>query len=748
MGVGLYPIPMLGGVNLFTHPTALAEDEIVRSKNMAPVNHKRMSKRLGTGYLGGCDNVASFQYPLAGVPNPLPSAGLSWDVVCLFRGNGTETLHVSAIIIGQIAGELIDSLKFYSQRPWMFSLGQSVYVLAGPNAIPVAPTVTAPAGWIVSQNTSGIGYTISDFAFTGTGNETVRPKVSSPYKQRVVYANFGAGYENTVLFSNNNQPLIVGNSVLAVNGRGISLVPAQDGDEIVALVEVMLFNVGSPAASALLILRKFGNPFLLTGEPEQLDGSLSPSGTSTLDIKRISVNAGCANPYTVARTPYGIIWAGQDDVWCFDYGTVRNVGLKIQPALRVSPPDQHIWWSGAFHNGFYRLAIWGEGQDFAFPNAPSDQWWLHLDGGLPKDWQDAEWFGPQQFATNAGDGSTTVHATRAMFPETRIGKVGRLFGLEMGSNGGGVGNEIVLIEYDVTKGRDLASNPTMLAAADTDGCEIEGLIVSREMDVAENYIKASDGVQATIRPDKDITLNLAIIPDAGEDKQEITKSLNPGGFRTNSSILNTDRIGESKPVPFSIYANAGDRPLGTTFQFELGDVAQNTTYTIGSGNDSLVVGVTDDGSVPAPDGPYYQWIATVTHGTYTLAQLCTALQTAINSGLLFGGVWTVSIVGGLVRFAASSLLGSSISIYIQFASDVGPPDSSAPDFGTIPTTAQFDASYALGQILGLDTSGVGLASLSDLSVNIDATTGDFTKSVAHYELWGLKANIETFPRDP
>lgn len=734
LGPSYYPIQMLGGVNLHTHQSALGDSELVRSKNMAPISSRRMSKRLGVGYLGGL--ASSTDYPIAGIISPHINLD---DIVALSRpATGTEDLNLISLRNGATSGSVSSALNWYSKRPWMFCgmqwigsvLTQFVIVLAGPDAIPATTGGVSPPYPGQSLFPSGSSWATSNFSLSGTNNEYIRPKVASSYKRRTVYANFGAGYENTIVFTDNGYLSLVGDSVLAQNGRGVNLTIAQDGDEIVALVEVMLFNVGSPATSALLVLRRFGNPFLVTGELDQTTG-----GTSTLDIKRISVNAGCANPYTVARTPYGIIWAGQDDVWCFDYGTVRNIGLKIQPVLQVSPPEQQIWWSGAYHNGFYRLSVWGPDQDYAFPNAPGDQWWLRLDGGLPKSWQEAEWFGPHMIVNGALSNAVASKATRVMLPENRAGRGSKLYGIETGVVLDDETRNIVLIAYDQNKGRDLASNPAILGPASTSGCEIEGLIVSGELDPAPNYEKSADGLQGTIRADSDIQLTMAIIPDAGEDKQEVSKQIPAGGFRMGISNLDTDRIGQIRPSGFNIYATPGDRPIGMTFQYEIGDTAG---YTVIEGvNDTLIVRFQED---PFLEANRYTWFATIDPGNYTRDELLTALTTAINAGKTGGPDWALAATSP-VNFRADNNITDCIIAIIY---------NTQTQNGVTATEEQVLVCRRLGGMLGFipnaaNNAGV-VGTLGPISV-LTGTDSLYPNGISSYELWGLRANIEIFPRE-
>lgn len=723
------PIPVLGGVNRFTHPLALPVNQVISTKNLAPVNHQVISKRPGLVYIGGIHSMTGGDYPLAGVISPHVNFG---DVIFVSRpSSGLENLNVKSMVEGSTTAIVSASMPFFCPRPWMFVFDSALFILAGPDAIPSAtgginPVVT---GFRVAP--FGATYTTNVYGLSGTNNELLRPRVASAYKQRVVYANFGPGYENTIVFTDDGSVTLIGDDVLAVNGRGINLTVVNDGDEIVALVEVMLFNVGSPASSALLILRRYGNPFLLTGELDQTTG-----GDTTLDIKRISVNSGCASPYTIARTPYGIIWAGQDDVWCFEYGTVRNVGLGISPVLKISPPDQQNFWSGAYFNGFYRLAIWAEGQNFSFPNAPSDQWWLNLSNGLPKSWQEAEWFGPQQIVNGATNSVDASAATRILLTENRARRIQKLYGIETGVVLDASVRGIVLVEYDKQSGRDLASNSAVLAEYLTNNCEIASEVITKEYDVAPTYEKGADGIKLTIRPDNDIAVEMAILVDGGQSIVSTFKTLTPGTFRANVDVLDTDRIGTSKPQAVSLYAPPGERPVGQTFQYIFHDLAG---YAIIAGqNDTLVVLYNDSEA----SGLVYQWAITIPGnddaGMYTLEGLASAVVKAINDAKLLGEDWGVSVVSGIPTFTVHS--DTDIQVGFVFASSI-------PDSGLTPTAAQIASSKRLGAMLGFDVS-TSRVSTTDHDVSLTGVYPQFKKGIAGYDLWGVTANIEVFPRDP
>lgn len=270
------------------------------------------------------------------------------------------------------------------------------------------------------QKTGGGAVTITDFAFQGAGNEALRPAVAGIYRERFFYGNFGLGFESAFTFADPFQPTLIAPNALAINGR-YGLLNPNDGDRIVAGVETL--QTGSAAvSSAFLVLKEF-SAFLLTGEPELADGTAT--GNPLLVTNRMPVNCGCSSPATVCYTPYGIIWAGPDDVWFFPEGQIPfRVGTKIRPILQQSPANVRYRWHAVYHDGFYKLAVHSAGQGPTDDSPCLEQWWMDLRSGPPQGgpdaWRMAHWFGPQMHKTAVwGSGVTLEEGTHCMAIDSR-----------------------------------------------------------------------------------------------------------------------------------------------------------------------------------------------------------------------------------------------------------------------------------------------------------------------------------------
>lgn len=714
------------GVNLYDDPRSLKPGECRKAQNLVPLRSGVLEKRGGLArpfaqalLLGHNDDV-----PVAFHAIPISSVA---DFVVTTMG----PLNGYFIGISQ-AGSMTASaeLPFYNQRPHGIPWNGKIYLLPGPYAEwkNTAGTPSAPSQcpfYIFDASLLGPSSTPVTAVFEGTGNDAVYPAVAAPYKQRLVLMNFGRGYENTIVFTDNYSATLVGDAVLSVTGRAISLVAGADGDEIVAGIEVMLTNVGSPAESGLLILRKYGTPFLLTGDMDQTTG-----GTSTLDIKRISINTGCAGPYTVARTPHGIIWAGRDDVWAFDAGVLpRRIGQKIQPALKLTPTSLQHRWTAAYFDGFYRLAVYGEGQSLAASSAPGDQWWLDLDDGLPGDWREAQWWGPQQFLGGGEPATAPTPRTWGMVAESRAGKQPKLFYVDKAEIGIGAPG-ITVGEYG-TGPRDLTAVVSALADHDYVDPEIQCELISREYALKPPYLQLHDGIMMSIKPNEDLGIETDFIVDDGFKTFSREKRVSSQGFRMGSSPTDdADETLHNKATRLAIYP--GTRWAGSSNRFEFRDVAG---YVIDSWNRYLVCQFREPS--------LSQWVATIATGVYTLTELMAALQTAINATRTGGNAWTVAQdpATGFIQFTASSLNSDFIGIAFSVQT---------PATGTTPTAAQAAASLRLAAYLALDTSNANteLSTSGPGTMLIEGRQALFQKASTNFELYGLQAQFEVYPRTP
>lgn len=729
------PIPALGGVNLFDDPRAIRDEEVQWARNLVPLKPGILKKRGGLLRPYG---EFDFFYPSdvvsAALMSPI-SQSIS-DMVVVTRGsNGCGFIGVSFASGLSVASSL---LPFDHQRLFAFSWDAKIYGLPGPDAQWIGPSQYPY--YIFDTTIVSTSSAPATAAFAGAGNENVYPSVASPYKSRLVLANFGKGYENTIAFTDDFSATVVGDNLLASNGRAINLKAAADGDEIVAMIEVMLTSVGSPAESGLLILQRHGAPYLLTGDMDQTTG-----GTSTLDIKRMSVSTGCAGPYTVVRTPVGIVWAGADDVWCFAAGVLpHRLGLKIQPALKVTPAQLQYRWTAAYADGFYRLAVWGAGQPLDATSAPGDQWWLDLRDGLPRDWREAKWWGPQQYLAGATPSSTApVPATWGMVADTRAGQDPILRYVALCDQGFSVG------EYDPIGTRDLTVVPLVAQDYQYLDPEVTAELITKEYALAPARDQINDGILMALRPSNDLTLKVDFVIDDGDQISTRTKYLaGPDIFRLDSSRLDTaGTTVNGKAIKTALYPQI--RRAGQTHTFRIYDTAG---WTLISGfNNILIVGLgRQDGGTPAK-----QLRLTVPAGNYTMATLVAAINNAPltdANGTSYGTLGsntpnapiTTSILSGLVTFDDSAD-PSFLNFVINMNDNVGADEP----FATIDDW--LICSRLAGGILGFSGNSGNPSFFGDGSSApnaIASAVGPFKKGISDWEIYGVAANMEVLPRTP
>jgi hypothetical protein len=167
-------------------------------------------------------------------------------------------------------------------------------------------------------------------------------------------------------------------------------------EDIVGTKELSLQQSGAMNQSALLIL-KDRSVWLGTGEPLISTDVGDPIGS--LNIIKQPLADGCASFETVAETPWGVFWAGHDDVYFAPNGggPIIPVGRYIASEFKHTPFDMKYLWHAEYHDGWYRLAIMAPGQNQSDPVAMENQWWLDLRYGPPQDWTKARWFGPQMY---------------------------------------------------------------------------------------------------------------------------------------------------------------------------------------------------------------------------------------------------------------------------------------------------------------------------------------------------------------
>lgn len=707
----LLRIPMTGGVNLLADPRNIRDDELVRAGNLLPINPGTLRTR------GAVTNVVQFPGSFPTGYTPLTANFGPWvDSPIFFTYYTPWALGIPAtvtVIASDLQGALMPSfspviLSLPSGddvvRPWRFQFGGRLYFVPGATSSAVAYSIGRGENALTS------------FAFSGTGNADIRPRLAVPYRNRLAWGNFGPGYENTIVFSDNFAPGTVGNDVLASNGRNVSLVAAGDGDEIVAMVPVMLTGVGSPVDSALLVLRRY-SAFLLTGEPDQTTG-----GTNSLVVNQMSVTTGCASRDAVVSTPYGVIWPSQDEVWLFHSGQLpQPIATKIRPALSNTSRALGIKLSASYHNGFYRLSLYRDGQTATFTEGPQDQWLLDLRDGPPQNSESAKWWGPQQYNYPASS-STTVGGFNIFVRDDRPGGTATLYGIELAWNSALSQRNLVLVSYDGDASADIPM-PTGKIAFEAD-TTIKPDLITKEYDLGDPMLqKIYDGSEANIWASNMGRLSFRGILDGGYQTATVNQDVDVHGFELGVDTLD----GTAMPrAPQAVATFDPNRAMGTTVQLR---VQGQSGYLIdGTNNEFAFI---DNNA--AEDDPAFG-VAQITAGFYTsLNALLTELAAKMDAAVtpFVGHTATHSASAGLVTIG-----GVNDKLTLLFTANTAQ---------TSATTTQMEKTRRLGAMLGFDTSANASAVSPPDVVGVGTV---FVYATPILELNGLGMRLEVIPRRP
>lgn len=297
-------------------------------------------------------------------------------------------------------------------------------------------------------------------ATTAQACRTFRPKVIGTYRGRMVVANFpedqyGMSRVNGALFSdflpgtrvvsatfpsidNVDVPRFASNGLDPWDGGGDSsaarsFLIGDDGEEIIGMKELSLQQSGAMNQSALVWF-KDRSIWLQTGEPLETADLGAVQGDSA--FHRQPINDGCPSFETVCETPWGLIWAGHEDVYFMPNGGGAPVpiGRRVASRLQNTPFDMKWRWHAAFHEGHYRLSIMAPGQKQDEPVAMQEEWRLDLRYGPPADWAQARWFGPQVFMpmTKPGTADAVDCGLYITAKEQRTGMKPELVALALG----------------------------------------------------------------------------------------------------------------------------------------------------------------------------------------------------------------------------------------------------------------------------------------------------------------------------
>ncbi len=425
---------VLGGVNLRQDPTAIGDNQWTKTQNVFPVkpgllglrpamqferrlyefdpgliafpdtlgDWPSMSRRNGIVYSsvvpGGLPAVPiDFEFARLGGEFVIayidPTTGIGWlDVL------PKSTLDPAPMSLGEI-----------TQRPTLLVWNNRVYCFTGNDG-----------GWVVAQDAADPrGFSIQPFLFQ---NDASKPQLAAVRNGRFYFGQFGDDRQNQLWWSEVNQPTLLtgsGDHGNLVNGYNLAF-----PDKLTAIADLATTAAGSPQQSALFVFTR-NQTYQILGEPGS-NSDLTPNPGGTMQVTRLNTVAGCVSGATICQTPYGALWAGEDDVWLMAFGSVPvRVGSNIRPALLETPAALRWKWHAVYDNGIYKLAVFAPGQG---PNTFSPcqhQWWLDLRDGAPQGADDAKWWGPQVYVPT----STDNQGTFCMRQDTRPGAELRVFGL-------------------------------------------------------------------------------------------------------------------------------------------------------------------------------------------------------------------------------------------------------------------------------------------------------------------------------
>jgi hypothetical protein len=730
------------GVNLFTDPRLLVDGEVQYAKNLFPYAPGVLRRRKAMR--NWADFSSSSKYMLADMNFLVPP--FDDGILAAVSGQGGSPVSGSAKIYlldesGASRADWGSTVAQAAQTPQldrrmqMFSYQKKIYILGG------APwSVNA----LVAYNNAGT-YTVEPFAFSGTGNTGLKPRVAGVYRERVVWADLGPGYEDYLVISDPYQPDVIGTDVLAANGRAFRI-GSRSGDRIVAVLEISQGGTDNPSHSALLILRQ-NSAYIMTGEPN-LTTDVTPLLGDT-EVSRINVQTGCASAETVVRTDYGVLWASTTDVWLLpDQGMPYTVGTKIRPALSRAPVLDAINWHAAFFDGIYRLQIHGEGQgptgpqDLGYPWVyPQDQWWLDLRGGAPPNWIEAQWWGPMVYTPHINGGassSITPVGVGPMSADVRPGRVPRLLTIYSAVAGANV--PMALVDMNVDDEIDVVdfSLDTLTYGINKPSLT-DGLVQTKL--TPKNFI--ADGmedirlvaVEERLRVGNSTRITMDVKIDDGRKIDSNSKVVSPDQLAAGTGSLDTDLLNDAFKA-ISIYPTSA-KP-GRDLQISLSD---SPYQTIGY---PLTVDATNNVGYVWEDDSGGNWHAvTLPMGAYAdVASLRTAFLTAIAAAYAITDGWMLTVdspTAGNLEFMTGG--GYNIGMLVNSLQGGG--------F----TAGQIAISKAFWNLFGFYT--LSEPSLPPASATIDHVDTDTPyalvtakAAISRLEIGSVQVRINTFGKRP
>lgn len=724
MAKSLVPIALVGGVNRFAAEKAIRDDQLVYCKNAVMAQPGFLSKRKASTKIVTITKLTS-SYPYASyIPTNDVPATIIYALNSPLTAAGVAAIQAVGVD-GAATGASISSARL-AQRPQFLSFRDFVLIFGGPGS-------NAPMYVIQRDGTVPAGLTVAAGTFNGVGASALRPKLAAIYRNRLVIGNFGDAVPEGRALITMSDKYAPGASptptfwdgVISTEGHSF-LAGGRDGDELVALKEVMLTGVGDPTQSALLALLN-KSAYLITGQMQQTTEGGSSLGD--LDVAKISIDCGCVSKETVVSTPFGVLWAGEDDVWLFAGGQLPlRVGTNIRNVLKRGPSHLRWQWSAAYYDGFYRLALHGEENQVVGDtgHAPmQEQWWLDLRDGIPSDPFKARWYGPMIYKCTApSTGEVFYPGTSNLAVETRPGRTQRLYGVEL-LDADNVNNNFNLIAYDADGVLDAGIggvSSTVAPENQVADAFIDVDIRTKAYDFGDPMIdKLAIGCELHIACRNDQAFQMETVRDggAGVDDQEViipVSDLAAATFRLDVSLLDTGALTEEFRSAL-VAASPNPRVLGKTLQYRLRD--QPGYVVLDGWNDRFQFTWNSVVYTAVLDGPtLYD----------TVEDFLDALVAAMN--LVSGAVFTHN------KSAAPPAAAQLVIISVAAG-------TWAPKFFAAPDTTEAFKTRQIGGVLGFDTNETPAEGASK-----SATVAAYWAPRYAFDIAGLVARVRPIPRRP
>lgn len=799
MAKGRIKVPFTLGVNRRDEVRRIKNEELFEAENLYPASPGSLQTRDSIRFQGAIDGDFGIArtpeddlaytalinyinshhalswptsgYPLSGTPGVaavLTDPATNHSVFAHIGSDPMAVVNHSGLIEYNGAG---DGLVLRPNRaPWIFQYRSALYMLPGTGTTELQSGVSPPdIDWIKMEPNDGAtaatatssiagGSKISIETFNGTNNQGIQPRVGVGYLNRVVFANFAPvdtstpdddPLRRTLIFSDDFDPQTVGDDVLAANGRGIELTGGTPGDEIVALVNVMQTSVGTPAQSALLVLMRH-SAYLITGEPDQSDGS----GIDDLVVNKMSIDTSCVSPWAVVQTPRGVFWVGDDDIWTFDIGQLpHRIGSKIGPIVqRAASSGLGSRVRMTFWDDTLRVSLPALGQAVASlvdetnltvaPNLVQleEEWHLDLTNGAAPDPEQAAWWGPMLYPSQVDADEDPVSGVPYWWFDPSQVEPNRFLGITATYNPGA---EQLGVVYPLEWPVDIIGEESDYEAPDNP-IGIPAELTTKYYDANEPALKKL--VHAAYGNMAVHAINLPGVEGDAEVEATVHAWFNTSGLPV--TITEADVTFSVDPTPdtnvaasdvVSFYPEGGARPEGAFVQLRLFTEDGPRLYRIDETNDRFILG-----GVAAD----FQLIE-IPHGDYALGDLTDEISAQVEAAI--DSVFPAPPNSIPFSFSASPLLtwGDPAVVTGNPTLFFNPALAGANlEGGGVIQAGDITAAVALWDtMLGFDTSGFTIGPTLPVVADVPPSGSSFTRA-PWISIAGLELILEIIPRTP